>query len=69
LSERELLVLHAETLALMDRYGLRYKDAAHRLYLSEIARIQALDDARRSAGDAVDGIQKDMIKAIQPHNK
>ena len=57
-------MLHAETLALMDRYGLRYKDAAHRLFLSELARIQALDDAMMSAGEAVDAIQEDMIKTL-----
>jgi hypothetical protein len=68
LSERELLVLHAETLALMDRYGLRYKDAAHRLFLSEIGRIQALDDAMTSAGDAVEALQSDMIKTLHPHD-
>jgi hypothetical protein len=50
----------------MDRYGLRYKDAAQRLFMTELARIQALDDAMKSAADTVDTIQADMIKVIHP---
>jgi hypothetical protein len=52
----------------MDRYGLRYKDAAHRLFFTELAKIQALDDAMRAAADAVDAIQLDMIKVLHPQN-
>jgi hypothetical protein len=52
----------------MDRYGLRYKDSAHRLFLSEVAKIQALDDAVKSAADAIDAIQADMIKSLHPHH-
>ncbi len=37
LSEREALVIHAEIKALKDRFGLSYKDAAHRLYMAEFA--------------------------------
>lgn len=50
----------------MNRYGLRYKDAAHRLFLSETARIQAFDDAMMSSADAVHALQADMLKALHP---
>jgi hypothetical protein len=53
---------------MMERYGLRYKDAAHRLFLSEVGRIQALDDAMKSAGDAVNALQLDMVKTLTPQN-
>jgi len=52
----------------MARSGLRYKDAAHHLFFSELARIQALDDAMKLAADAVEGIQVDMIKFLHPHH-
>ena len=30
-----------------DRFGLSYKDAAHRLYLAEVARLESLDRAEK----------------------
>jgi hypothetical protein len=32
---------HAEILALQERLGLSYKDAAHRLYMAEMERLKA----------------------------
>jgi predicted PhzF superfamily epimerase YddE/YHI9 len=60
LSERELLILHAEIKALQERYGIQYKDAAHRLYLAEIAKLQALDDARLSFEKLIEIMEKDI---------
>jgi hypothetical protein len=44
LTERELLALHAEVKALQQQQGLSYKDAAHRLYHSEVQKLKAEDD-------------------------
>lgn len=35
-----MLNLHAEVIALQKRYGLSYKDAAHRLYMAEVEKIK-----------------------------
>jgi hypothetical protein len=51
LTERELLNAHAEVTALQERYGLSYKDASHRLYHSEIAKVLVLEHARESVAD------------------
>jgi predicted PhzF superfamily epimerase YddE/YHI9 len=63
LSERELLVLHTEIKALQEQYGIQYKDAAHRLYLAEIAKLQALDDARSSFQKLIEIVEKDINQA------
>jgi len=39
LTDRERLGLHAEIKALQGRLGLSYKDAAHRLYIAEIEKL------------------------------
>ncbi|KAJ3488223.1 hypothetical protein NLJ89_g11638 [Agrocybe chaxingu] len=48
LSERELLTMHAEIKVVQARYGLSYKDAAHRVHLQEVARLEAEDNAMRT---------------------
>jgi hypothetical protein len=48
LSQRELHMLHAEILALQKTLGISYKDAAHRLYMSEVERIKKADSATKS---------------------
>lgn len=45
LTERELLAVHAEIKALQQQHGLSYKDAAHRLYHSEVQKLRVEDDA------------------------
>ena len=40
-SDRERLLAHAEVLALRERLGISYKDAAHRLYMAEVERLKA----------------------------
>jgi hypothetical protein len=45
LTERELLALHAEVKALQEQLGLSYKDAAHRLYHSEVQKLRVEDEA------------------------
>jgi hypothetical protein len=41
LTQRELLGLHAEVKALQERLGISYKDASHRLYMTEIEKLKA----------------------------
>jgi hypothetical protein len=47
LTERELLALHAEVKALQQQQGLSYKDAAHRLYHSEVQKLKVEDVTRK----------------------
>jgi hypothetical protein len=35
------MLAHAEILALRERLGISYKDAAHRLYMAEVERLKA----------------------------
>ena len=39
-SDRERLSAHAEVLALQEKLGISYKDAAHRLYMVEMERLK-----------------------------
>lgn len=62
---------HAEILALKQKYGLSYKDAAHRLYHSEVQKLNAEDEAyamiselRRQVDDIVEKDVKNMIMDI-----
>ena len=42
------MTLHAEVKALQQQYGISYKDAAHRLYHSEITKLGSIDTAQRN---------------------
>ena len=62
---------HAEILALKQKYGLSYKDAAHCLYHSEVQKLNAEDEAyamiselRRQVDDIVEKDVKNMIMDI-----
>ena len=48
LSDREALSLHSEIKALQDRLGLSYKDAAHRLYMTEVENLRTEKHAGRT---------------------
>ena len=43
-----MLALHAEVKALQQQHGLSYKDAAHRLYHSEVHKLQVNDEAYKA---------------------
>jgi hypothetical protein len=47
-SDREALNLHAEIIAMQSRWGLSYKDAAHRLYLAELEKMRAYKEAENA---------------------
>jgi hypothetical protein len=52
--------LHAEILAIQARWGISYKDAAHRLYLAEVAKLEAEEQALR----AIESIRERMDETI-----
>jgi hypothetical protein len=48
LTAYEITGLHHEINALRERYGISYKDAAHRLYMTETAKITADDRSKKA---------------------
>jgi hypothetical protein len=52
--------LHHEVVIMQSLYGLSYKDAAHRLYLNEVATLRAYADMR----NAVSTLQTKVKQAI-----
>jgi len=49
-SQRELFLLYAEVEALQTTLGIGYKDAAHRLFMAEVERVQKADSAAKAFG-------------------
>lgn len=48
LTEREIFGLHHEIKVLMERYGISYKDAAHRLYMTEWEKVRKDDRCKKA---------------------
>lgn len=48
LTDRERLTLHAEVKALQARLGISYKDAAHRLYMAEVEKLNVNKRAHKA---------------------
>lgn len=48
MTEREIMGLHAEILAIRARYGISYKDASSRLYMAECEKVKTDDRARKA---------------------
>lgn len=65
-SDREVLALHAEILALQARFGLSYKDAAHRLYMAEIAKLGAEQQALNAMESVLERIDSTITQEIGP---
>jgi hypothetical protein len=63
LTERELLALHAEVKALQQQQGLSYKDAAHRLYHSEVQKLKVEADACK----AISALREEMTTILMGH--
>jgi hypothetical protein len=63
LTQRELLVLHAEVKALQEQHGISYKDAAHRLYHAEVQKLSALSDSQ-AAFSSLHGVLDDAIEEV-----
>ncbi|KAH9475739.1 hypothetical protein JR316_0002986 [Psilocybe cubensis] len=48
LTDKELLRQHAEVQALVEKLGISYRDAAHRLYMAEMEKLKVADMQRKS---------------------
>ena len=59
-NDRDALAMHAEVLAMQAQWGFTYQEAAHRLYLSEVRKLEALTDAKH----AFCGVRERVDKAI-----
>jgi hypothetical protein len=66
LSDREALSLHSEIKALQDRLGLSYKDAAHRLYMSEVEKLRSEKHAARAMKSIRTRIDNTIVERIFP---
>jgi hypothetical protein len=65
-SDREALQLHAEILGIQARWGISYKDAAHRLYLAEVAKLEAEEHALRAIQSIRQRIDDTIMEEIYP---
>jgi hypothetical protein len=60
------LTLHAEVKALQARFGLSYKDAAHRLYMSEVAKLRAEKRAEEAITSIRTRLDHTIVEQIFP---
>jgi hypothetical protein len=58
--------VHADVLALQARWGLSYKDAAHRLYMAEIEKLRSQRKATYSCREIRKRIDKIVTHEIAP---
>jgi hypothetical protein len=68
-SDRERLEAHAEIIALQERLGISYKDAANRLYMAELERVKAEERKYKGFKKLQDSTEKALTmayKAIVP---
>ena len=66
MSDQESLSLHAKVLALQKTLGLSYKDATHRLYMSEVEKMKAEKQAGYSFTKIRETIDNTIINEIYP---
>ncbi|KAF8337250.1 hypothetical protein F5887DRAFT_1078251 [Amanita rubescens] len=64
-TERELLNAHAEIIALQTKYGLSYKDASHRLYHSEVAKLMQMEEVHQAISDICRTLEEECISDIK----
>jgi hypothetical protein len=65
-TDREALIIHAEILAMQARWGISYKDAAHRLYLVEVEKFRVAKHAENSISCLRDRIENCIAHDISP---
>ncbi|KAH9484636.1 hypothetical protein JR316_0004118 [Psilocybe cubensis] len=61
LSEQECLDVHSEILALQQCLGISYKDAAHRLYMTELAKAKLAYKSMKSLKHISEGIDNSLL--------
>lgn len=54
---------HAEVIALQDRLGISYKDAAHRLYMAEVERMKVDEKMHKAFTNAQISSQQALQRA------
>jgi hypothetical protein len=59
-------MIHAEILAMQSRWGISYKDAAHRLYLAEVEKFRVAKQAKNAISALQDRIQTTVTHEIDP---
>ncbi|KAF9471419.1 hypothetical protein BDN70DRAFT_901365 [Pholiota conissans] len=64
ISEQEVLSLHAEIEAVQQRYGITFKDAAQRLFMSEVACVQSHFNAMQGFASTSERIRNTMLNGI-----
>jgi hypothetical protein len=65
-TDREALLIHAEILAMQARWGISYKDAAHRLYLVEVEKFRVAKHAENAITSLRDRIENCITHDISP---
>lgn len=65
-TDREALIIHAEILATQSRWGISYKDAAHRLYLAEVEKFRVARKAENAINHLRDSIDNILMHEISP---
>ena len=58
--------MHAEVLAMQSQWGFSYEEAAHRLYLSEVRKLEALTDAQHGFRGVRERVDKTLDLEICP---
>ncbi|KAF8798360.1 hypothetical protein BYT27DRAFT_7264928 [Phlegmacium glaucopus] len=66
LSNCELVALLAEAKALKERYGITLKDACHRLYMAETAKLETIDTAQKTLAAIQQRIDKASSQETMP---
>jgi hypothetical protein len=68
-----LHILHAEVLALQQTFGISYKDAAHRLFMTEVERLKKADAVTKtfaSINTRIDNlVREDVLPPISAIDK
>lgn len=64
-SDRERLSAHSEALALQERLGISYKDAAHRLYMAELEKIKSDEKMYKAFKNLDASTENALQKALQ----
>jgi hypothetical protein len=59
-------MLHAEVKALQDTLGISYRDASHRLFMTEIERVKKADSAAKAFSALRDQIRDTINEEILP---
>ncbi|KAF8151276.1 hypothetical protein BJ912DRAFT_1069162 [Pholiota molesta] len=63
LTEQELLSGHGAVVALQHKFGISYKDAAHRLYMAQVEHLKVSDGAYKAI-KSIDNQLEDLLRDL-----